>query len=88
MAKIAFIGLGHMGGGMAPNLAKAGHDVRAFDLSEEALAAAKAAYIDARHKLAAADTAAGGAKAAVATATELAATAAAALVGRSPNTSV
>ena len=35
--KIAFIGLGHMGGGMAPNLAKAGHEVRAFDLSEEAL---------------------------------------------------
>ena len=32
MARIAFIGLGHMGGGMAPNLAKAGHDVRAFDL--------------------------------------------------------
>jgi 3-hydroxyisobutyrate dehydrogenase len=40
MAKIAFIGLGHMGGGMAPNLAKAGHEVRAFDLSEEALNAA------------------------------------------------
>ena len=38
--KIAFIGLGHMGGGMAPNLAKAGHEVRAFDLSEEALNAA------------------------------------------------
>jgi 3-hydroxyisobutyrate dehydrogenase len=38
--KIAFIGLGHMGGGMAPNLAKAGHEVRAFDLSEEALGAA------------------------------------------------
>jgi 3-hydroxyisobutyrate dehydrogenase len=37
MAKIAFIGLGHMGGGMAPNLAKAGHEVRAFDLSEQAL---------------------------------------------------
>src|SRR3990170_6602973 len=37
MAKVAFIGLGHMGGGMAPNLAKAGHKVRAFDLSEEAL---------------------------------------------------
>src|SRR4028118_1975722 len=35
--KIAFIGLGHMGGGMAPNLAKGGHEVRAFDLSEEAL---------------------------------------------------
>ena len=38
--KIAFIGLGHMGGGMAPNLAKAGHEVRAFDLSEAALKAA------------------------------------------------
>src|SRR5688500_12787284 len=37
MARIAFIGLGHMGGGMAPNLAKAGHDVRAFDLSKDAL---------------------------------------------------
>src|SRR4051812_19011692 len=37
MARIAFIGLGHMGGGMAPNLAKAGHEVGAFDLSEEAL---------------------------------------------------
>ena len=40
MAKIAVIGLGHMGGGMAPNLAKAGHEVRAFDLSEDALARA------------------------------------------------
>ena len=38
--RIAFIGLGNMGGGMAANLAKAGHDVRAFDLSEEALARA------------------------------------------------
>ena len=38
--KIAFIGLGNMGGGMAANLAMAGHDVRAFDLSEEALARA------------------------------------------------
>jgi 3-hydroxyisobutyrate dehydrogenase len=37
MARIAFIGLGNMGGGMAANLAKAGHEVRAFDLSEEAL---------------------------------------------------
>jgi 3-hydroxyisobutyrate dehydrogenase len=37
MAKIAFIGLGHMGGGMAPNLAKAGHEVRAFDLLPEAV---------------------------------------------------
>ncbi len=41
--KIAFIGLGNMGGGMAANLVKAGHDVRAFDLSEAALAAAVAA---------------------------------------------
>jgi 3-hydroxyisobutyrate dehydrogenase len=37
MAKIAFIGLGHMGGGMAPNLATAGHEVRAFDLVPEAV---------------------------------------------------
>jgi 3-hydroxyisobutyrate dehydrogenase len=37
MPRIAFIGLGHMGGGMAPNLVKAGHEVRAFDLSEDAL---------------------------------------------------
>lgn len=36
MTAIAFIGLGNMGGGMAANLAKAGHDVRAFDLSEAA----------------------------------------------------
>ena len=40
MARIAFIGLGHMGGGMAPNLVKAGHDVWAFDLSDQALDAA------------------------------------------------
>ncbi|MCA0909683.1 3-hydroxyisobutyrate dehydrogenase [Erythrobacter gaetbuli] len=39
--KIAFIGLGNMGGGMAANLVKAGHEVNAFDLSEAALAAAK-----------------------------------------------
>ncbi len=39
--KIAFIGLGNMGGGMAANLVKAGHGVAAFDLSELALAAAK-----------------------------------------------
>jgi 3-hydroxyisobutyrate dehydrogenase len=41
MSKIAFIGLGNMGGGMAANLVKAGHDVSAFDLSEAALARAK-----------------------------------------------
>jgi 3-hydroxyisobutyrate dehydrogenase len=40
--KIAFIGLGNMGGGMAANLVKAGHEVSAFDLSPEALARAKA----------------------------------------------
>lgn len=37
MARIAFIGLGHMGGGMAPNLVKAGHEVHAFDLVPEAV---------------------------------------------------
>lgn len=40
--KIAFIGLGNMGGGMAANLVKAGHEVRAFDLSDAALGAARA----------------------------------------------
>ncbi len=43
MARVAFIGLGNMGGGMAANLAKAGHDVRAFDPSAEALDRARAA---------------------------------------------
>ncbi len=38
--KIAFIGLGNMGGGMAANLVKAGYSVNAFDLSEDALAKA------------------------------------------------
>jgi 3-hydroxyisobutyrate dehydrogenase len=42
VARIAFIGLGNMGGGMAANLAKAGHEVVAFDLSEDALARAEA----------------------------------------------
>ena len=37
MTTIAFIGLGNMGAGMAANLAKAGHDVLAFDLSAPAL---------------------------------------------------
>jgi 3-hydroxyisobutyrate dehydrogenase len=41
MVRVAFIGLGNMGSGMAANLAKAGHDVRAFDLSEAALAKAE-----------------------------------------------
>ena len=43
MARVGFIGLGNMGGGMAANLAKAGHDVRAFDLSDAALTRAEAA---------------------------------------------
>ncbi len=42
MSRIAFIGLGNMGGGMAANLVKAGHDVAAFDLSEDALLRAEA----------------------------------------------
>ena len=42
MTTIAFIGLGHMGSGMAANLAKAGHDVAAFDLVEDAVQQAKA----------------------------------------------
>ncbi|MFZ4382701.1 MAG: 3-hydroxyisobutyrate dehydrogenase [Sandarakinorhabdus sp.] len=36
--QIGFIGVGNMGGGMAINLARAGHDVRAYDLSADALA--------------------------------------------------
>ncbi len=38
MTKIAFIGLGNMGAGMAANLVKAGHVVLGFDVSEAALA--------------------------------------------------
>lgn len=41
--KIAFIGLGNMGGGMAANLVKSGHEVRAFDLAKPALEAAREA---------------------------------------------
>jgi 3-hydroxyisobutyrate dehydrogenase len=37
MTRIAFIGLGNMGGGMAGNQAKAGHAVAAYDLSADAL---------------------------------------------------
>ncbi len=37
MTKIAFIGLGHMGGPMAANLVKAGYEVLGYDLSEKAL---------------------------------------------------
>ena len=43
MARIGFIGLGNMGGPMARNLLKAGHEVRGFDLSPAALEAFAAA---------------------------------------------
>ena len=43
MTRIAFLGLGNMGGGMAANQARAGHEVRAFDLSAAALEKAVAA---------------------------------------------
>ncbi|MBU1436829.1 MAG: 3-hydroxyisobutyrate dehydrogenase [Gammaproteobacteria bacterium] len=42
MAIVAFIGLGNMGGPMAINLQKAGHQVQAFDLSVAALEQVKA----------------------------------------------
>ncbi|RUR51284.1 3-hydroxyisobutyrate dehydrogenase [Vreelandella populi] len=41
MTTVAFIGLGNMGGPMAANLAKAGFNVRAFDLSKDTLEAAR-----------------------------------------------
>ena len=37
MARIGFIGLGNMGGPMARNLIKAGHGLKVYDLSEEAV---------------------------------------------------
>ena len=42
MTTIFFLGVGHMGGGMAANLATAGFDVLAFDLSEQRMAEAVA----------------------------------------------
>jgi 3-hydroxyisobutyrate dehydrogenase len=42
MTRIAFIGLGNMGAGMATNQAKAQHHVAAFDLSAEAMKRAEA----------------------------------------------
>ncbi len=42
MTRVGFVGLGNMGGPMAANLVKAGHDVRGFDRDEAALARAKA----------------------------------------------
>jgi 3-hydroxyisobutyrate dehydrogenase len=43
VAKIGFIGIGKMGFPMARNLLQAGHSVRAYDVSEEAMALAKQA---------------------------------------------
>lgn len=40
MADIAWIGLGHMGGPMTANLVRAGHNIKGFDLGDEALSAA------------------------------------------------
>ena len=37
MSNVAFIGLGNMGSGMCANLAKAGHNVKAFDLNPRAV---------------------------------------------------
>ena len=59
MAKIAFIGLGNMGGPMAANLAKAQHQVTAFDLSD---AAVKAAVDKGAHRAASAAEAVKGAE--------------------------
>ena len=42
MATVGFIGLGNMGGPMAKNLMGAGHEVRVFDLSDDAVAASVA----------------------------------------------
>src|SRR5215210_3617426 len=41
MTTIAFVGLGHMGGPMAANLAKAGHNVVGFDLASASCEAAR-----------------------------------------------
>ncbi len=51
MASIGFIGLGNMGGPMAANLLKAGHQVKGFDLSPEALDQARQAGIEASDDL-------------------------------------
>ena len=51
MTSIAFIGLGNMGGPMAANLVKAGHDVWGFDLSEASRNAASAHGVNAARTL-------------------------------------
>jgi 3-hydroxyisobutyrate dehydrogenase len=54
MTRIAFIGLGNMGGGMAANQAKAGHEVAAFDLAAAAVEKAVTAGCQAAGSVAAA----------------------------------
>ncbi|MCW5758464.1 MAG: NAD(P)-binding domain-containing protein, partial [Phenylobacterium sp.] len=54
MTRVAFIGLGNMGGGMAANQAKAGREVAAFDLSAAAVEKAVAAGCEAAGSVAAA----------------------------------
>ncbi len=56
MASIGFIGLGNMGRPMAANLLKAGHQVKGFDLSPEALDQAHQAGIEASDDLSTAVT--------------------------------
>ena len=56
---IAFIGLGNMGGPMAANLVKAGHEVRGFDLSAEIMKAAEENGVTAASSLAGAVEGAG-----------------------------
>ncbi len=52
MAKVGFVGLGHMGLPMAINLVRAGHQVRGYDLQKEAVAQLVAAGGLAAHHLA------------------------------------
>jgi len=52
MSKVAFVGLGNMGGPMAANLVKAGHDVWGFDLSEASREAASTHGVNAATTLA------------------------------------
>ena len=47
MARIAFIGLGNMGGPMSVNLVKAGHQVRGYDIVPEKVARAAAGGVEA-----------------------------------------
>ena len=60
--KIAFIGLGNMGSGMAANLEKAGHQVCAYDLDEAAL---ERAVADGCHRAGSVTQAVGGADAVI-----------------------